>query len=699
MNKFAKGLNPEQQKAVLTTKGPLLVLAGAGTGKTRVITHRIAHMMSNGVAAQHILAMTFTNKAAGEMKERIAKLVGKRSAKELTVGTFHSFCVRSLRKHAEKVGQRTGFGICDSDDQLMAMKQALRDLQIPETELQPNVCVSQISLLKNRLITPHALRASGDKHEVRMSHVFERYNQGLRASGVLDFDDLLLYMVKLVEDPGLLAAFRTQYRHIFVDEYQDTNGPQYEIVRQIGAKHQNVCVVGDDDQSIYGWRGADVSKILNFEKDFPEATVVRLETNYRSTPEIIAGANAVIRNNRQRHDKALRSAAKSGDPINVQRLDDEESEALFVVEDIKQRQWESKCGYGQFAILFRTAVQPRLFEMRLRSEGIPYNLVGGMSFFDRKEVRDILSFLKLIANPADELSLLRVLNTPPRGIGATSVERMLTVAMETRSSLPDVIRNGESHATIKPSVVNAGCRFLDMMDSLRESVEDGDLVTFVKRLIRVVGYETELKRCYKDQATRAKRWEAVTEIMNMAEIHQRKSSDASLQRFLEDVTLNVNEEDDKDTTDAHRLTMMTLHSAKGLEFGEVYIVGMEEGLIPHAKTIKEKDVDEERRLAYVGITRAERRLTLSCVKSRARRGQRAAVLPSRFIYEMRGKDVPQELIERAEREFGDRPPEEKSAQKKKSGKKSIRKATRKKKLPTVPPSHTHQGRGLTGGQI
>ena len=385
MSKLTAGLNPNQRKAVITTAGPLLVLAGAGTGKTRVITHRIAFMLSKGVRPESILAMTFTNKAAGEMKDRIAQLVPKVSAGALTVGTFHSFCVRALRRHAERVGLRGNFAICDTADQLVAMKNALRELRIPETAIQPKACLARVSLLKNRLVGADQLLASAETElDTFVGRAYQVYDRALRASGLLDFDDLLLFMVRLLEDKKTLSAFRRRYKYLLIDEYQDTNGPQYEIVKRLGERHRNVCVVGDDDQSIYGWRGADVSKILNFEKDFADATVVRLETNYRSTQEILEGANAVIRHNTARHEKTLHAAAGSGDAVAVVQLQDEETEAAWVVRDIVKRIAEHKVGFGEFAILFRTQMQPRLFELELRQERVPYVLVGGMSFFDRK---------------------------------------------------------------------------------------------------------------------------------------------------------------------------------------------------------------------------------------------------------------------------------------------------------------------------
>jgi superfamily I DNA/RNA helicase len=639
--RLLEGLNAEQRLAVTTIKGPVLVLAGAGTGKTRVITYRIAHMIAQGIPATSILAMTFTNKAAGEMKERIAHLVPGATSEGLTVGTFHSFCVRALRQFAEKAGVRRNFGICDADDQLVAVKQAMRHLRIPELKIQPRVCLAKISLLKNRLIPAKKLIGSSDDWEDIIGRVYEQYDRGLHASGVLDFDDLLLYMVKLLKDPKTLQGFQKRYQHLLIDEYQDTNGPQYEIVRQIGGKHQNVCVVGDDDQSIYGWRGADVSKILNFEKDFPKAVVVRLETNYRSTHEILAGANAVIRNNGSRHEKTLRSAAGNGAPIRIMKSDDEEMESTFVVEDILERVRETQSPLGEFAILFRTQVQPRLFEMQLRQRSIPYNLVGGLSFFDRKEVRDVLAYLRLIANPTDELSLLRVINTPPRGVGLASVEKALAIAAEKRLSLAAVFRRGAEFTTLPSGSVVAVKQFLDTLDSLRHLTSGPQLVELVKCLLRDMRYGDEIVRCYPDEATRTTRWEAINEIMNMVEIHVRQKKQATLTSFLDDLTISANEEaEDETESRPDRITLMTLHSAKGLEFGEVYLVGMEEGLLPHAKSIQDGAVEEERRLAYVGITRARRRLTLTYTGSRARYGQRANTMPSRFLYELRGKKPP-----------------------------------------------------------
>lgn len=641
MSKFLAGLNPEQQKAVTAIKGPVLVLAGAGTGKTRVITHRIAHMISQGIPSTSILAMTFTNKAAGEMRERICGLVPRKSVDGLTVGTFHSFCARSLRQFADEAGIRRNFGICDEDDQFMAIKQAMRELRIPEKTLPPRVCMARISLLKNRLVGARELARSGNEHDAMMGRILESYNRGLQSSGVLDFDDLLLCMVKLLKDAEVLGNFRKRYRHLLIDEYQDTNGPQYEIVRQIGGGHRNVFVVGDDDQSIYGWRGADVSKILNFENDFPEATVVRLETNYRSTEQILESANRVIRNNGARHEKTLRSAAGGGTPVRIMHANDEQGEAELVVFDILERVQATKAPLGDFAVLFRTAVQPRIFEMHLRQRHVPYNLVGGMSFFDRKEVRDVLAYLRLIANPADELSLLRVINTPPRGVGMASVEKALDVAARERIGLGEVFLRDPAFAEIPSGAVVTVREFLGKLRDLQVTAKKGDLVELVKRTVGDVKYAEEIARCYPDEETRTARWDAINEIMNMAEQYVRRRKKPVLAEFLADLTLSANDEEDDDSDrKPDRVTLMTLHSAKGLEFNEVYLVGMEEGILPHAKSIQDGAVEEERRLAYVGITRARRRLTMTCAISRAKYGKRVTSVPSRFLYESVGKTPP-----------------------------------------------------------
>jgi DNA helicase-2/ATP-dependent DNA helicase PcrA len=675
MSRFLTGLNPEQCKAVRTTEGPLLVLAGAGTGKTRVITHRIAYMISKGVSPKSILAMTFTNKAAGEMKARITKLVPKVSSGDLTVGTFHSFCVKALRQFPKEAGVRKNFAICDAADQLVAMKSALRDLRIPETTIQPKVCLGRVSLLKSQSVEAEELIKSDDDWEHNIGKAYARYDERLRTSGLLDFDDLLLYMVKLLDNKKICGLFRKRYQYLFIDEYQDTNGPQYQIVKKIGEKHRNVCVVGDDDQSIYGWRGADVTKILNFEDDFPKATVVRLETNYRSTEEILCGANLLISNNTSRHDKCLNSAVGCGEQIRITRFEDEETEARCVVEDIMQRAYKKNAPINDFAILFRTQVQPRLFEMQLRQNDIPYTLVGGMSFFDRKEVRDVLAFLKLVDNPSDELSLLRVINVPARGIGATTIKKALAIATKESSSLSDVLLKGTEFPELNPSAVASACELLSMLKGLRKLRSGPKLVQLVKKMLVEVNYGEEIIRCYPDEQTRTVRWEALNEIMNMAEIHARRKKDATLATFLEDLVLSATDEDDADDSKNGGVMLMTLHSAKGLEFEQVYLVGFEEGLLPHMRSVQEGTVEEERRLAYVGVTRAKRRLMLTYTASRSKYSQRVGSIASRFLYEILGKERPENHIEAVARMGNISAPKEKKPKKKKAAKK---KGTKKK---------------------
>jgi DNA helicase II / ATP-dependent DNA helicase PcrA len=428
-------LNPAQRDAASTTEGPLLVLAGAGTGKTRVITTRIAYLLSLGVPASSILAVTFTNKAAGEMKERVAHLAGER-AREVTVGTFHAFCARVLREHGPALGHSRRFTICDASDQLSAVKSAMRELRVHETTMHPSAVLARISLAKNRMETPESFLEGGtDGRDQLVGSVWQRYREHLARTRTLDFDDLLLETVRLLrEHEDVRERYRERYRYVLVDEYQDTNHPQYEIVREIGGVHRNVCVVGDDDQSIYGWRGADIRKILGFHRDFEGAKVIRLQTNYRSTRPILDAANAVIRHNASRHDKALESARGEGADVRFAQLKDETSEAQFVVGELSKVVKPGRARPGDFAILCRTQVQFRPLEVELRAAGLPYVVVGGMSFFDRKEVRDVVAYLKLATNPRDETSLLRVINTPPRGVGKASIDKVLDFA--TRHGIP-----------------------------------------------------------------------------------------------------------------------------------------------------------------------------------------------------------------------------------------------------------------------
>ncbi len=644
LDSILAGLNPEQRRGVLTTEGPVLVLAGAGSGKTRVITVRIAHLLAKGVDPHAILAMTFTNKAAGEMRERVAELVGKQAASALTVGTFHAFCLKLLKQHAELLGYPRNFSISDSSDQVSALKGALRDLRVAETQIQPGALQSRISLEKNRLGTAAAFlgRAADDREEL-IGRAWQRYEDHLRRSRSMDFDDLLLNAVRLLrEHPSVKKSLALRFRYVMVDEYQDTNSPQYEIVKQIAGAHRNLCVVGDDDQSIYGWRGADITKILSFEQDFKGAAVVRLETNYRSTEQILGAANRVIANNPKRHAKTLRSALGSGDPVMAVSMADENVEAETIVLQIHDLVRKGRAKLSDFAILFRTGTQPRTFEQQLRARSMPYVLVGGMSFFDRKEVRDVLAYLRLCREPDDEVSLLRVINTPPRGVGKTSIDRLLEFATEHAISVPAALARAGEVEKLDPRASEAICAFQRLLTTANARAAELSLEALVMRIIDAVGYRAEVERLYPDTKTQTERWNAVLEVAKFARNHEQRQKQATLETFLDE--LAIDREDRKEDSDKVRdvVTLMTLHAAKGLEFERVYLVGVEEGILPHQRAVEEDTIEEERRLMYVGITRAKRHLTISHCAERSKYGTRISGYPSRFLYEIRGEAPPKD---------------------------------------------------------
>ena len=643
-SKILKGLNPEQRSAVEATEGPVLVLAGAGTGKTRVITVRIAHLLAKGVQPKNVLAMTFTNKAAAEMRDRVGALVGKKKGKELTVGTFHSFCVHSLREHAEMLGIPKKFAICDASDQLAALKGALRELRIAEATIQPRVLSSIISLAKNRAQTPEQFLESsgGEDRDELIARAWTRYADHLKRSGMLDFDDLLLRTLELLRDhPTARAKFRKLYRYVLVDEYQDTNGVQYELLRQIAGEHKNICAVGDDDQSIYGWRGADIKNILSFESHYPGALVVRLETNYRSTNQILSAANRLIVNNSGRHEKVLRSALGDGPLIMAHTLRDEDAEAEYVVKDIEAVVNEAGAKYSDIAILFRTAQQPRSFETELRARDIPYVLVGGMSFFDRKEVRDVLAYIKLMVNSKDEVSLLRIINCPPRGVGKGSIEKVLAFATDNGISVPEAFDRAEEIGGLPKAAENAVQALRANLKTLMVQSKGLGVVETIRRLLDVVGYRTEVDRIYKEEKERNDRWASVMEVLNTAENFVNRRKLPTLGRFLEDMALSESDRNTKEEPGKRNVVnLMTLHSAKGLEFSRVYLVGVEEGILPHKRSVAEDGIEEERRLGYVGVTRAKRYLTITMTAERAKFGTRVTSHPSRFFYEIKGEAPP-----------------------------------------------------------
>ncbi len=654
-------LNPPQLDAVNTLRGPLLVLAGAGTGKTRVVTFRIANLIRTGTKPDRILAVTFTNKAAREMQERIGERLKQPRKKRRgdpprpvpLVGTFHSICVRILKRHARHLGYPEHFAIYDRSDQESVARGVLRELKIQEAMLSPTDFLGIIGRWKNASVKPgdsFSLALSDKEHLAAAGYL--RYQRALKLSGAFDFDDLLLCTESLLLESEIVRrAEAGNFDHILVDEYQDTNGSQYRIIRALAQDHRNLCVVGDDDQSIYGWRGAEVKHILNFKTDWPEARVVRLEDNYRSTDAIITAANLLIAFNRQRHGKVLRAARSNGAPPRVWTLNDETEEARRIAEEIAQRLSDKRSQPSDFAILFRTNEQPRIFETELRRAKVPYVLTGSQSFFDRKEVRDLLSYLRWIATPDDEVSLLRIINTPPRGIGASSVEKLLAAAVGRGKPLWSIVDD----PTVLAAVTETARRGVQNLRTLhvkyrdRFNANDG-LADIVRDLIDELRYEDDVSRLYPDPIECEARLESIEELVNaVAEFEQAADeADATIEKFLEEITLGGREFGAPKEKEQARnaVALMTLHSAKGLEFPIVYMVGLEEGILPHKRSIGDSDdaIDEERRLCYVGVTRAEEELTLSMANTRFKWGKPRPTFPSRFLYELTGQaDHPNKL--------------------------------------------------------
>ncbi len=634
-------LNPAQKQAVATLRGPLLVLAGAGTGKTRVVTCRIAALIRHGVAPDRILAVTFTNKAAREMQERVAAILGRRPPSRPEISTFHSLCVRILRRRIGHLGYPPQFAIYDRGDQEALARSALREIKIDTATLRPGDLLHLIGRWKNASLDPRRAGAAAQTDKEHLAAAaYRRYQQGLKAVGAVDFDDLLLLTEELFRRfPDVRRQEAERFDHLLVDEYQDTNGSQYRIVKALAAGHRNLCVVGDDDQSIYGWRGAEVTHILRFQRDWSEARVVRLEENYRSTEQIVAWANRLIAFNRHRHGKVLR-ARIGGEPPRIRQYADETAEAKGIVEEIAARIRGGGARPGEIAVLFRTNEQPRAFETEFRRADLPYVLLGSTSFFDRKEVRDVLAYLKLAARPRDDVALLRVINTPPRGIGPSTVARLVEEALARSRPLWEVLA-GPSLRGLTPAASQAVAAFRETMAAFQHRADGPRLVELARSLIAEVRYEEEIRRQYSDENERQGRWAAVEEVVNALAAYTERSARPRLAEFLQEVTLG-DRDDDRDKEKQLRrdaVALLTLHSAKGLEFPEVYLVGMEEGILPHKRSIGEvgEDVDEERRLCYVGVTRAQRRLTLSMAMGRHKWGKLRETIPSRFLYELTGQ--------------------------------------------------------------
>ena len=637
-------LNPPQRDAVTTLSGPLLVLAGAGTGKTRVITYRIAALIQSGITPSRILAVTFTNKAAREMRERALRLLGRRdrTTKPPEISTFHSLCVRILRRHANRLGYPETFSIYDRGDQETLARNALREIRVSSGTLRPSDLLAQIGAWKNLGLSPDAAlkSAEGDRLEVCAS-AYERYQALLRAAGAMDFDDLLASTNRLFSEfPEARFAEATRFDHLLIDEYQDTNDLQYTIVKALAERHRNLCVVGDDDQSIYGWRGAEVQHILGFQKDWPEAKVVRLESNYRSRAPILELANTLIHHNSARHKKVLRPSREGGEAPRVLRMEDETMEAEHVVREIQQLlvgDQQRRVQPSEIAILFRTNEQPRAFELELRRARIPYVLVGGLSFYDRREIKDVLAYLRVLANPSDEVSLLRIINTPARGIGTSTIESLLEYAVQAGKPLWTALPEALEVLELQTTTIQRVDGFRRLIDAFRAKVGTVPIAELMREIVTRIEYRTELERLHTAPGEAEARWQAVEGLVNSAALYEERADSPTLLGFLEEATLSDRDFGDDDKKERHAVTLMTLHSAKGLEFPYVYMVGLEEGILPHQRSVMEgRGVDEERRLCYVGVTRAKDNLTLSFAKARMKWGKPRPSIPSRFLMEMRG---------------------------------------------------------------
>lgn len=637
-------LNEPQREAVYYTEGPLLILAGAGSGKTRVLTHRIAYLIEEkGVNPWNILAITFTNKAAGEMRERVDRLVGFGS-ESIWVSTFHSMCVRILRRHISLLGYDTNFTIYDADDQKTLMKDVCKLLQIDTKIYKERALLAAVSHAKNELVTPEEFRlnAGGDFSQRKIAEAYEEYEKQLKANNALDFDDLLIKTVQLFQTQAdVLEYYQERFRYIMVDEYQDTNTVQFELVRLLASKYRNLCVVGDDDQSIYKFRGANIKNILNFEQYFEDAKVIKLEQNYRSTSNILNAANAVIRNNAGRKDKTLWTDNGEGEKIQFRQFDSAYDEAEYIVDDIRKRVREKEYSYHDNVILYRTNAQSRMFEEKFVTANIPYKIVGGINFYARREIKDLLAYLKTVDNGKDDLAVRRIVNVPKRGIGLTSINRVQDYAAAYNIGFYDALRAVD----LIPNIGRGASKlesFVALIEHFKTDAEDMSISDLLKEIIEETGYIESLQA--EDMVEAETRIENIDELLSKVAAYEEECEDrnepASLSGFLEEVALVADIDSLDEDTDY--VVLMTLHSAKGLEFPNVYLAGMEDGLFPSYMTITADDpeeVEEERRLCYVGITRAEKELTLTCARRRMIRGETQYNKMSRFL-----KEIPMELL-------------------------------------------------------
>ena len=640
------GLNPQQAEAVINTEGPMLIMAGAGSGKTKVLTCRVANLLQKGVRPYRILAITFTNKAAAEMRERVNNMSGP-AAKDVWLFTFHAFCARFLRMEIDKLpGYGGNFAIYDTADSQNLIKQILKEMNLDDKRFQPSGILSRISNAKNALQDAAAFaRQAGDFYEQKVADIYSRYEQKLQLNNALDFDDLLMLSIKLLqENKEVREKYQDRFDYLLVDEYQDTNHAQYLLTKFLAAKHRNICVVGDADQSIYGWRGADIQNILDFEKDYPDAKVIKLEQNYRSTQIILDAANAVIENNTGRKPKNLWTENKSGADIIYFQAVDERDEARFVIEQLQNLQHTENKKLGDMAILYRTNTQSRIFEEMLIKSGISYNMVGGLKFYERKEIKDIIAYLRVIFNPADSLSLLRIINVPKRGIGDASLAKIQAYAAANNVSLFEAVSNAAAIDGLSSRFVSKLDDLAGIIFELMNLANEAPVEDLIDRVLRDTGYLEELENERTPQAQ--SRIDNLHELISVAQEFAASEEENNLENFLAHVALVSDIDDTELGEDA--ITLMTLHSSKGLEFPVVFLVGMEEGLFPHARTLMdETEIEEERRLCYVGITRAKEKLFLSSTKMRTIYGNTVTYPPSRFLQEIPARLV--KTIKRQER--------------------------------------------------
>ena len=632
-----ENLNDKQKEAVLATEGPCLVIAGAGSGKTKVLTHKIAYLIEEKeIKPWNILAITFTNKAAKEMQERITNLIGEKAA-EMWIGTFHSICVRILRRYIDRIGYNSDFVIFDTSDQKTLIKQCIKQLNLDDKIFTDRGVLAEISNSKNEMLTPeqYSVRANGELRKEKIAKLYEMYQKKLKENNALDFDDIINLTIQiLTENPDVLEYYSGKFQYVLVDEYQDTNKAQFMLITLLSGRHGNITVVGDNDQGIYSFRGADISNILNFERDFPGTKIIKLEQNYRSTKAILDAANAIIKHNEKKYEKNLWTEQVGGQLPEVARLDNEYEEANFIVEQINKLKREEYYKNKDFTVLYRMNAQSRSIEDIFRREDIPYKMIGGLKFYERKEIKDAIAYLRLIHNSADNLSLQRIINEPKRGIGQTSMEKIETIAATNGISMYETIKNAEQFGLNK---VFANSReFINTIEEITAKKDKMLISEILKEVLSKTGYTKALE--LENTAQAESRMENLDEFLTVAMEFEEENAENSLAEFLESITLSSDIDGMEETEDS--VTLMTLHSAKGLEFPVVFLIGMEEGLFPSYKSIGEqRELEEERRLCYVGITRAKEHLFLTCAKQRTIFGSTSCNQISRFI-----EEIPKELL-------------------------------------------------------